>query len=251
MWQFSEAIDGIAEACTALETPITGGNVSFYNETLGKPIYPTPVLGVLGLLEDADCALGSAFRNEGDLILLLDAGSDAATRRFDTDDQRKEFSSSEYAKTIHGIVAGAPPAIDLSAEKRLIDCLVQLASEKAILSAHDVSDGGIAVTLAESCFGSDGLSANVHLNTSAGSDAENSPAEYALFGERGARAVVSVSPASLARVNAIAAQWGVKALKIGNVTRGEFSIQYNGSICDQSAGRFVQAGFGRNRSGMP
>ena len=167
MWQFSEAIDGIAEACTALETPITGGNVSFYNETLGKPIYPTPVLGVLGLLEDADCALGSAFRNEGDLILLLDAGSDSATRQFDTDDQRKEFSSSEYAKTIHGIVAGAPPAIDLAAEKRLIDCLVQLASEKAILSAHDVSDGGIAVTLAESCFGSDGLSANVNLDASA------------------------------------------------------------------------------------
>ena len=228
MWQFSEAIDGIAEACTALETPITGGNVSFYNETLGKPIYPTPVLGVLGLLEDADCALGSAFRNEGDLILLLDAGSDSATRRFDTDDHRKEFSSSEYAKTLHGIVAGAPPAIDLSAEKRLIDCLVQLASEKAILSAHDVSDGGIAVTLAESCFGSDGLSTIVHLNGSEGACAENPPAEHTLFGERGARAVVSVSPASLARVNAITAQWGVNALEIGNVTRGDFSIEYNG-----------------------
>src|SRR5271154_3480896 len=79
MWQFSEAIDGIAEACRVLETPITGGNVSFYNETLGKAIYPTPVLGVLGLMEDADCALGSAFRNEGDLILLLDAGHDAPT----------------------------------------------------------------------------------------------------------------------------------------------------------------------------
>ena len=73
MWQFTEAIDGIAEACRALETPITGGNVSFYNETLGKPIYPTPILGVLGLLEDADCALGSGFRNEGDVIVLLDA----------------------------------------------------------------------------------------------------------------------------------------------------------------------------------
>ncbi len=72
MWQFTEAIDGIAEACRALETPITGGNVSFYNETLGKPIYPTPILGVLGLMENADDALGSAFRNEGDAILLLD-----------------------------------------------------------------------------------------------------------------------------------------------------------------------------------
>src|ERR1700689_4376410 len=78
MWQFTEAIDGIAKACSVLETPITGGNVSFYNETLGKPIYPTPVLGVLGLLEDAECALGSGFRGEGDVILLLDAGRDAA-----------------------------------------------------------------------------------------------------------------------------------------------------------------------------
>jgi phosphoribosylformylglycinamidine synthase subunit PurL len=225
MWQFSEAIDGISEACTALETPITGGNVSFYNETLGKPIYPTPVLGVLGLMEDAEFALGSGFRNEGDLILLLDAGRDATTR----DEQHKEFSSSEYAKTIHGIVAGAPPAIDLAAEKRLIECLVQLASEKAILSAHDASDGGIAVTLAESCFDGNGLSANVRLGESGGSAAESVPTEYALFGERGARVVVSVSPASLDRVNAIAAQWTVGAHKIGTVAKGDFRIEYNGN----------------------
>ena len=91
MWQFSEAIDGIAEACRALETPITGGNVSFYNETLGKPIYPTPILGVLGLLEDAECALGSAFRNEGDLIVLLEGGSAASSAEV----ARSEISSSE------------------------------------------------------------------------------------------------------------------------------------------------------------
>src|SRR5271169_6724486 len=166
MWQFTEAIDGIAEACNALETPITGGNVSFYNETLGKPIYPTPILGILGLLEHAECALGSAFRNEGDLIVLLDAGAATALQ----EEQRKEFSSSEYAKTIHGIVAGAPPAIDLAAEKRLIDCLVKLAAERAILSAHDVSDGGVAVTLAECCFDRDGLSAQIDLGASKGSD---------------------------------------------------------------------------------
>jgi phosphoribosylformylglycinamidine synthase subunit PurL len=225
MWQFSEAIDGISEACMALETPITGGNVSFYNETLGKPIYPTPVLGVLGLMEDADFALGSAFRNEDDLILLLDAGRDAAAR----EEQRREFSSSEYAKTIHGLVAGTPPAIDLTAEKRLIECLVQLASEKAILSAHDASDGGIAVTLVESCFDSDGLSANVRLGASAGGPADSVPTEYALFGERGARVVVSVSPASLDRVNSIAAQWNVGTRKIGAVAKGDFRIEYNGN----------------------
>jgi phosphoribosylformylglycinamidine synthase len=177
MWQFSEAIDGIAEACRVLETPITGGNVSFYNETLGKAIYPTPVLGVLGLIEDAECALGAGFRNEGDLILVLDGklasgaegpsfggladpsilalpGSQGELKAAAT---KTEFASSEYAKTIHGIVAGAPPAIDLAAEKRLIDCLVALASERAVLSAHDVSDGGLAVSWRRRVLGATGF----------------------------------------------------------------------------------------------
>src|SRR3984885_10257960 len=221
MWQFTEAIDGIAEACRALETPITGGNVSFYNETLGKPIYPTPVLGVLGLLEDAECALGSGFRNEGDVIVLL--GGDSAG--VSGEQQQIEFSSSEYAKAIHGIVSGSPPAIDLAAERRLIECLVKLAAERAISSAHDISDGGVAATVAESCFHSEGLSAQIDLGSSKGS---GEAAEFALFGERGARAVVSTSPASLARATAIAAQYGVKVQQIGSVTRADFRIQLKG-----------------------
>jgi phosphoribosylformylglycinamidine synthase len=220
MWQFSEAVDGIAEACRALEIPITGGNVSFYNETLGKPIYPTPILGVLGVLEDADFAVGSAFDKEGDAIVLLDGVGATGSR---AGDLRVEFSSSEYAKTTQGIVAGVPPGIDLAAEKRLIECLASLASAGLILSAHDVSDGGVAVTIAESCFASDGLSADMNLTR----DAE--AAEVALFGERGARAVVSLSAASLARLNAVAAQYGVAANRIGTVTRSEFRIQLNGT----------------------
>jgi phosphoribosylformylglycinamidine synthase subunit PurL len=243
MWQFTEAIDGIAEACRVLETPITGGNVSFYNETLGKPIYPTPILGVLGLLEDADCALGSAFRNEGDLILLLDGGGEKQDARLkpsatsaspenkqaSLEDAVASFGSSEYAKTIHGVVAGAPPALDLAAEKRLIDCLVNLASERAILSAHDVSDGGLGVTLAECCFDSirdDGAC----LSAEADIDFEEGPAEAALFGERGARVVVSVAPVSLARVTAIAAQCKLQTRQIGEVTHGTFRIQYKGTL---------------------
>jgi phosphoribosylformylglycinamidine synthase subunit PurL len=221
MWQFTEAVDGIAEACRVLETPITGGNVSFYNETMGKPIYPTPVLGVLGLLEDAENAFGSAFVKEGDAIVLLDAGTPSAS----LEEAQREFSSSEYAKTIHRTVAGVPPAINLSREKRLIECLVQLGNERAILSAHDVSDGGIAVTLAESCFGSDGLSAQIEIKSDTAE-----PAEVVLFGERGARAIVSVSPDFLARVETIAAQWTMRAERIGTVTRGEFRIQYNGVV---------------------
>jgi phosphoribosylformylglycinamidine synthase len=220
MWQFSEAVDGIAEACRGLEIPITGGNVSFYNETLGKPIYPTPTLGVLGVLEDADFAVGSAFDKEDDAIVLLDGTGAVAAL---VGDSRAEFSSSEYAKATQGIVAGVPPAIDLAAEKRLIECLVSLTSVGLILSAHDVSDGGLAVTIAESCFASDGLSADVNLTP----DAE--PSEVALFGERGARAVVSLSAASLARLNAVAAQYGVAANRIGTVTRSEFRIQFNGT----------------------
>jgi phosphoribosylformylglycinamidine synthase len=220
MWQFREAIDGIAEACRALGTPVTGGNVSFYNETLGQAIYPTPVIGILGILEDASHALGLAFAHAGDFIILLDAQRPGAIPA--ASDAAREFSSSEYSKSILGIVAGAPPAIDLDAEKRLIDCLVALAEQTGIASAHDVSDGGLAVTLAECCFASEGLSARVDLES-------EEPAEVALFGERGARAVVSLSPDSLAPLATLAAQYNVRAQEIGTVTRGEFRIQLNGT----------------------
>jgi phosphoribosylformylglycinamidine synthase len=218
MWQFSRAIDGITAACTALEIPITGGNVSFYNETLGRSIDPTPVLGVLGMIEDASRALGMAFRAEGDVIVLLDGRADAASA---VENSERQFSSSEYARTIRGVVAGVPPAVDLAAEKRLIALLVALAGEGALQSAHDVSDGGLAVTLAESCFASDGFSSRVSLTS-------KEPDEVALFGERGARAVVSVTPENLAAVRRVAAQYEVAVLEVGRVTRGEFRIQLNG-----------------------
>jgi len=234
MWQFSEVIDGLTVACNELGTPITGGNVSFYNETLGKSIYPTPVIGVLGILEDASLVLKIGFREEGDVIILLDA-SHAADRA--TPAAAQEFSSSEYSKTIGGIVAGEPPAIDLAAEKRLQECLVSLATSGAVRSAHDVSDGGIAVTLAESCFASlvgaqhaaPQLGANVKLE-------ETSPAEYALFGERGARAVVSAAPTSLAHVLETARQCGVVAHQVGQVIRGDvFRIEYKRSAVIESS----------------
>ncbi|HEX8837761.1 MAG TPA: phosphoribosylformylglycinamidine synthase subunit PurL [Candidatus Acidoferrum sp.] len=257
MWQFSEAIDGIAEACTTLGTPITGGNVSFYNETLGKSIYPTPVIGVLGILDDPSRVLKIAFRNSGDLIVLLDGLS--VTRASERSEESKldvsaiaarEFSSSEYSKTIAAIVAGEPPAIGLAAEKRLIDCLVALASEGLLESAHDLSDGGLAVALAESCFavnqrnschpqslhssGGEGsafssLSATVNLNDSA-------PAEFSLFNENGARAIVSLAPENLAALLAIARQYNVAAREIGKVTRGDaFRIELKGRAMIDSA----------------
>jgi phosphoribosylformylglycinamidine synthase len=236
MWQFSQVIDGVGEACTALGTPITGGNVSFYNETLGKSIYPTPVIGVLGILNDASRVLKIAFREEGDILLLLDGAGLSQTATVgaqyivpSSGNAAREFSSSEYSKTIGGIVAGEPSAIDLSAEKRLIDCLVAFAAEGSVQSAHDISDGGLAVTLAESCFAANGLGAKGKLE-------ETGPAEAALFGERGARAVVSVTPAHLARVLDTARQYQVVAHEIGKVIRGDaFCIQYKGSAVIDSS----------------
>jgi phosphoribosylformylglycinamidine synthase len=236
MWQFSEVIDGVTVACKELGTPITGGNVSFYNETLGKSIYPTPVIGVLGVIEDASHVLKIAFRDEGDLIVLLEGSTSVVGAQHAAPLQgnqssalAQEFSSSEYSKTIAGIVAGQPPAIDLRAEKRLIDCLVALAPEGAILSAHDVSDGGLAVTIAECCFGASGISVNVEFDG-------QEPAEAALFGERGARAVVSIKPSSLARVLDTARQYAVGAREIGKVSPGStFRIEYNGrAVIDSS-----------------
>ena len=224
MWQFSQAIDGLGEACVALNTPITGGNVSFYNETLRKSIYPTPTIGILGILEDASKVLKIAFRNAGDIVVLLDLESayDGAPVAPVVRHDQQEFSSSEYAKTLSGIVAGEPPEIDLKAEKRLIDLLVSLAEKSAVHSAHDLSDGGLALTLAESCFAATGLGADIKLK-------EESAAEYALFGERGARAVVSVAPDKLSSLLTAALEFGVRATEIGKVTSDNaLRIQYNG-----------------------
>ncbi len=275
MWQFSETIDGLAEACTALGTPITGGNVSFYNETLGKSIYPTPVIGVLGILDDASRVLKIAFRNEGDAILLLDGsdslvgaqhaapllGNQPTTGHSERSEESafslvgavREFSSSEYSKTIAGIVAGEPPAIDLAAEKRLQDCLVALAAAGAVQSAHDISDGGLAVTLAESCFASAASqpdtchpesprllrgegSAFSALGAIANLGDEPSATEAAAFNERGARAIVSVTPSKLAAVLNTARQYKVAAQELGQVTRdGSFRIEHKGrAVIDSS-----------------
>jgi phosphoribosylformylglycinamidine synthase subunit PurL len=254
MWQFSETIDGLAEGCTALGTPITGGNVSFYNETLGKSIYPTPVIGMLGVLEDASKVLKIGFQNAGDTIVLLDghnAESPALAARHSplaTSAFAREFSSSEYSKTIAGIVAGEPPAINLAAEKRLQDCLVALAAEGAVQSAHDISDGGLAVTLAESCFASAASQPNSRhserseesafsaLGAIANLGHDSLPSESALFNERGARAVVSVTPTRLAAVLAIARQYNVAARELGQVTRdGSFRIEHKGRAVIESS----------------
>jgi phosphoribosylformylglycinamidine synthase len=139
MGQLVKAIQGIGDACRALDIPITGGNVSLYNETDGRPIFPTPVIGVVGLLEDADTALRRWFVAEGDFVYLLGTTGE-------------DLGGSELLKVVHGKVAGRPPRLDVEAEKRLHALLAEGASRGILRSAHDASEGGLAVALAECSF---------------------------------------------------------------------------------------------------
>jgi phosphoribosylformylglycinamidine synthase len=162
------------------------------------------------------------------------------------DGGRREFSSSEYSKTISGIVAGEPPVIALAAEKRLIDCIGALAAEGAVQSAHDISDGGLAVTLAESCFASvvaglqsgsfPGGARSAHLGATINFTGDPAPAESVFFNERGARSVVSVTPSKLAAVLDTARQYSVAGRELGQVTRdGSFRIEHKGrTVIDSS-----------------
>ncbi len=218
MWQFSEVIDGMAEACRAFGTPVTGGNVSFYNETRGKSIYPTPVIGMLGVLDDVEKSAPAGFRRAGSALVLL--GGAEPTRG----GLEKTFSSSEYALRIHGLAAGEPPAIDLALEKRVHDCCLELMRRGWVLAAHDVSDGGLLVTVAEGCFGSpSSVGAALTL-------ASSLPLEAVCFGEEPSRIVLEVDPNHLADLLRLAAQYQVAARQLGSTTRGEFRVHFNGQV---------------------
>jgi phosphoribosylformylglycinamidine synthase len=200
MWQFGQAVAGIGEACRALDTPITGGNVSLYNETDGKAIHPTPIIGVVGVLEHADRLLTRRFQASGDVVVLFG-------------ENRAELGGSEYLSRVHGRVAGTPPALDLRAERALQDLVVALASDRLVRSAHDCSDGGIAVTLAECCFGTQGVGAEISLE--AVSAAHGLATHATLFGESASRVLVSVAPNLVTEVLQRAALHGVPAAVIG------------------------------------
>jgi phosphoribosylformylglycinamidine synthase subunit PurL len=208
MWQFAEAVEGIREACEALEIPITGGNVSLYNETDGQAIYPTPVIGVVGLIDRADRALGRAFRGAGADIVLLG-------------DNFGELAASEYLKTLHGLAQGAPPALDLGRERALQRVLVQAADQGLLQSAQDCSDGGFAVALAESAFDTGGIGAEVDLPDAGGAIAT-------LFGESASRVIVSVSPGSSPALMELARAAGVPARIIGKTGGARLRMSIEG-----------------------
>ena len=243
MAQLSAAIDGIAEACTALSTPITGGNVSLYNETRGEGIYPTPVLGIVGILDDVTKAVPSDFQREGDAIVLLwpvprgkepdpnlkvpfvpepmryypvevvehkpvtleDTGApdETASRVL------SEFGSSEYAKVVLGGVWGQPPSLDLAAEADLHTLLQALAARKLVHSARDISDGGIAVSLAQAAF-RHGIGATV----------EQDPSLmvhplFGLFAEPATTMLLTADPDNVSKIEALADEYSFFAVRIG------------------------------------
>ncbi len=207
MWQFSQVIDGITKACEELDTPITGGNVSFYNETLGEGIYPTPVIGVVGILEDVHKTAKMHFAPSGGeflkKILLL-----RANEAGDAVDAELEFGSSEYAKEILGAVWGYPPELDIEKEATLQRALVAIIQAGLVESAHDCSDGGLAVALVE-CSLPAGVGLRVRLPK------QQSALEFLLFGEDSSRVVVSCDPIHLPRIQQVAEEHGVFADVLG------------------------------------
>jgi len=217
MWQFSEVVDGLAEACTALETPITGGNVSLYNETLGEGIYPTPVVGVVGMIEDVKDAMTFHFRQPGRDVFLLSGDVPSDRERSET-----EFGSSEYAKEILGAVWGAPPDLNLQQEAALQKCLRELILTHDVESVHDCSKGGLAVALAESAF-SKLVGAEIDLNST------GDPAETLLFGEDATRVVISCDPKKAENIKRTAVEWGLRAERIGRTIPEKLVIKIDGN----------------------
>ncbi|MGP0096521.1 MAG: phosphoribosylformylglycinamidine synthase subunit PurL [Terriglobales bacterium] len=212
MWQFSQVIDGITRACEELDTPITGGNVSFYNETLGEGIYPTPVIGVVGLLEDVHKTTKMHFARPGRTVVLL-----RANEAGDAVDAELEFGSSEYAKEVLGAVWGYPPELDLEREATLQRALVAIIQAGLVESAHDCSDGGLAVALVEAA-----LLAGVGVKVSL--PKQKLALEFTLFAEDASRVVVSCDPIHLPRIQQVAEEFGVYADVLGETGSNRVEI---------------------------
>ncbi|MFI5117271.1 MAG: phosphoribosylformylglycinamidine synthase subunit PurL [Terriglobales bacterium] len=216
MWQFSQTVDGISKACEELETPITGGNVSFYNETLGEGVYPTPVIGVVGIMEDVHKAVSPNFRQPGRALLVI-RGSEPG----DASDVEAEFGSSEYAKELLGEVWGFPPSLELEKEAALQKAVVEMIGAGLLESAKDCSEGGLAVTLAECSF-AHGIGAEVNLSS------DGLVPEYVLFGEDASRVLISCDPQNLEGIKQIAVQCGLSVEPIGNTGPDQLEIQVDG-----------------------
>jgi phosphoribosylformylglycinamidine synthase len=209
-WQFVRATDGMAEACRELSTPVTGGNVSFYNEFDGRAILPTPAIGMVGMLEDVEAYVTSAFKNAEDLVVLVG-------------ETLEELGASEAHFLLTGRDEGQVPALDYEKEKRLCAFLVEAAQKRLLASAHDCSEGGLAVALAESAIqGNLGVSLDWRGDISVAA---------ALFGETQSRAVVSLRPENREDVEALLERHSLPRTILGTVSSGKiFSLRYRGAL---------------------
>ncbi|OAB44622.1 phosphoribosylformylglycinamidine synthase subunit PurL [Paenibacillus antarcticus] len=206
-WQMEQAVDGMAEACRELNTPVIGGNVSLYNENAGGSIYPTPVVGMVGLVHDIDHITTQAFKNEGDTILLLG-------------DTKAELGGSEFQTILHGVAEGRPPALDLQVEKKLLASVLGAIQSGLVQSAHDLSEGGLSVAVAESCI-SGGVGAQVHIETDLRSD-------FALFSESQSRILLSATPEKAEQLKNYIEGHGVPVVNIGTVGGSNLVLDING-----------------------
>jgi phosphoribosylformylglycinamidine synthase len=200
MWQFVLAIEGMRDACEHFQVPIVSGNVSFYNETNGLSIYPTPMLGMVGLIESADKTMTQWFREDGHDIILLGA-------------TREDLGGTEYLKVLHAREQGSPPYLNLETEKSAQDCVLRLIRSGLVQSAHDCSDGGLAVALAECCMSGPGPHRGAVVRLSLGRLRKDA----VLFGESQSRIVLSSKPSDRQAILDQAAQLGVPAAVIGAV----------------------------------
>lgn len=203
-WQFEKCVDGMSEACRVLNTPVISGNVSFYNETKGSAVYPTPVVGMVGLIENIDRVTTQGFKNTGDLIVLIGQNGD-------------DIGGSEYLKVRFGLEKGKPPRVDLEMEKKVQETCLECISLGIINSAHDTSEGGLAVALAESCI-SGKKGARVEL------EGEGLRDDVLLFGETQSRIIVSLPKENLHMLEKIAGDRQTPVKVIGWVTDEDFVI---------------------------
>ena len=250
-YQFTEAIRGIGDACKVLETPVTGGNVSFYNQSKDFAVYPTPVIGMLGLIEDVNKVMTSYFKKEGDVVMLIgisdseDLESGISDLEFKGNknvksselkynvrvksgnrNPKSQIGGSEYLNTIHGLTEGDAPDIDLQYEKRLQELVLKLTDESLINSAHDISDGGIAVALAECCIMNRENVIGCEINLGQDLKKERRK-DFELFAETQSCIIVSADQGKIKRIKELAEELSIDILEIGETGGNRLKINFD------------------------
>jgi len=257
-YQFTEAVKGIGDACRVLETPVTGGNVSFYNQSKDYAVYPTPSIGMIGLIEDVNKVMTSYFKNENDAILVIGNWARAVkgemsnviretlnvqhdksnlenelqnnitkSNKSNSQFQNSKFQigGSEYLNSVHNLVEGDAPDIDLHYEKRLQDFVLKIMDKSLINSAHDISDGGMAVALAECCMMNRGNSIGCEINVN-----YKYRKDFMLFAEIQSSIIISCDQTKVKNISAVAEEFGIDVTEIGETKSDRFKINLSDSL---------------------